>query len=96
MRLIVADVTAGAIIDAKPLFGSTMAYGFASLERNVETNALPTIGLCENLAEAENDFRDRLNELWPQIASKSLRIAIGCRDFAAELKTLAEHYGPDQ
>lgn len=95
MRVIIADVNADAIVDAKPLFGSAMAFGFASLEKKINASALPTIGLCEELAEAESDFGRKLEEHWPQIARNSLGIASSCRDFAAELTALANHYGPD-
>ncbi|MBB6352485.1 hypothetical protein ACFFTN_19900 [Aminobacter aganoensis] len=95
MNFIIDYLRADAIIDAKPLFGSAMAFSFESLEKRIEISARTTIGLCETLAETETDFGKKLEEHWPKIALNSLTIARSCREFAVELKRLADHYGPD-
>lgn len=95
VHFIIDCLRADAIIDAKPLFGSAMAFDFASLEKKVERRARPTIALCSTLVEAENDFESKLEEHWPKIARNALTLANGCREFAIQLKALANQYGPD-
>lgn len=92
VHFIIDYLRAEAIIDAKPLFGSTMAFGFASLEKKIDRIARPTIALCSTLVEAENDFENKLEEHWSRIARNALTLANDCTDFATELKALANHY----